>query len=86
MNNMEKEIIEVSLDDIIPNRFQPRLSFDEDALNELAKSIEENGRQSFVYTYNWTMNDGLPIMLKVTVHGSNILKEGVEYIISFEWE
>ena len=36
MNNMEKEIIEVSLDDIIPNRFQPRLSFDEDALNELA--------------------------------------------------
>ena len=25
MNNMEKEIIEVSLEDIIPNRFQPRL-------------------------------------------------------------
>ncbi len=43
MNNMEKEIIEVSLDDIIPNRFQPRLSFDEDALNELAKSIRQHG-------------------------------------------
>jgi len=42
-NNMEKEIIEVSLDDIIPNRFQPRLSFDEDALNELAKSIRQHG-------------------------------------------
>lgn len=43
MNNMEKEIIEVSLDDIIPNRFQPRLTFDEDALNELAKSIRQHG-------------------------------------------
>ena len=40
---MEKEIIEVSLDDIIPNRFQPRLSFDETALNELAKSIRQHG-------------------------------------------
>ncbi len=43
MNNMEKEIIEVPLDDIIPNRFQPRLSFDETALNELAKSIRQHG-------------------------------------------
>ena len=43
MNNMEKEIVEISLDDIIPNRFQPRLSFDEDALNELAKSIRQYG-------------------------------------------
>ena len=41
--NMEKEIIEVSLDDIIPNRFQPRLSFDEDELNGLAKSIRQHG-------------------------------------------
>ena len=43
MNNMEKEIIEVSLDDIIPNRFQPRLTFDENSLNELASSIKEHG-------------------------------------------
>ena len=43
MNNMEKEILEVSLEDIIPNRFQPRLSFDEDELNELAKSIRQHG-------------------------------------------
>ena len=43
MNNMEKEIVYVSLDDIIPNRFQPRLSFDEEALNELAKSIRQHG-------------------------------------------
>lgn len=43
MNGMDKEIIEVSLDDIIPNRFQPRLAFDEQALNELAKSIRQHG-------------------------------------------
>ena len=43
INNMEKEIMEISLDDIIPNRFQPRLTFDEDALNELAKSIRQHG-------------------------------------------
>ena len=39
----EKEIIQVSLDDIIPNRFQPRLSFDEQGLNELAESIRQHG-------------------------------------------
>ena len=43
MNGMEKEIIEVALDDIIPNRFQPRLSFDEKGLNELAESIRQHG-------------------------------------------
>lgn len=43
MNGMEKEIIEVALDDIIPNRFQPRLAFDEKGLNELAESIRQHG-------------------------------------------
>lgn len=43
MNEKEREIIEVSLDDIIPNRFQPRLSFDEQGLNELAESIRQHG-------------------------------------------
>ena len=28
---------------IIPNRFQPRLQFDELALNELSESIKEHG-------------------------------------------
>lgn len=40
---MNKEIVMVRLSDIIPNRFQPRLSFDEEALNELAASIKEHG-------------------------------------------
>lgn len=43
MDGREKEIIEVALDDIIPNRFQPRLSFDEQGLNELADSIRQHG-------------------------------------------
>ena len=43
MDNREKEIVMVALDDIIPNRFQPRLSFDEQGLNELAESIKQHG-------------------------------------------
>lgn len=41
--NMESNIIEVNIDDIIPNRFQPRLSFDEQGLKELSSSIKEHG-------------------------------------------
>ena len=40
---MESQVIQVNLDDIIPNRFQPRIAFDEKALNELAASIKEHG-------------------------------------------
>lgn len=39
----EKEIRDIALEDIIPNRFQPREIFDESALNELAQSIREHG-------------------------------------------
>ncbi len=41
--NLESEVLQVNIDDIIPNRFQPRLNFDEKALNELAASIKEHG-------------------------------------------
>ena len=40
---MNKEVVMVRLSDIIPNRFQPRLTLDEEALNELANSIKEHG-------------------------------------------
>jgi ParB family chromosome partitioning protein len=43
INSMDKEIMEISLDEILPNRFQPRLSFDQNALNELATSIKQHG-------------------------------------------
>lgn len=41
--NLEKEIFEISLNDIMPNRFQPREIFDNDALDELSQSIREHG-------------------------------------------
>lgn len=41
--NSDKQIQNINVDLIIPNRFQPRLTFDENALNELAKSIKEHG-------------------------------------------
>lgn len=40
---MNEEIMYINLDDIIPNRFQPRETFDEVALNELAQSIKTHG-------------------------------------------
>lgn len=40
---MESQIRLISIDDIIPNRFQPRLQFDENGLAELAASIQEHG-------------------------------------------
>ena len=44
MNEAEKdEVVLLYLDDIIPNRFQPREVFDERALKELAVSIKEHG-------------------------------------------
>lgn len=40
---MENTILNINIDLIMPNRFQPRLVFDEKALNELADSIKEHG-------------------------------------------
>ena len=39
----KKEVVQLNLNDIIPNRFQPREVFDEKALKELAVSIKEHG-------------------------------------------
>lgn len=45
MNNiqLENKILQVPIEDIIPNRFQPRLSFDDASLADLASSIKEHG-------------------------------------------
>ena len=43
MNDGKDEVVQLYLDDIIPNRFQPREVFDEKALKELAVSIKEHG-------------------------------------------
>ena len=41
--NLEQTVLQVHIEDIIPNRFQPRLNFDEQGLQELAASIREHG-------------------------------------------
>ncbi len=41
--DQKDEVVQLYLDDIIPNRFQPREVFDEKALKELAVSIKEHG-------------------------------------------
>ena len=41
--NREKEILYINISDIIPNRFQPRLNFDQDSLKDLADSIKQHG-------------------------------------------
>ena len=38
-----EEIVELNVDELRPNPYQPRTVFDEDALKELAESIKENG-------------------------------------------
>lgn len=41
--NLEKEVFDIAITDILPNRFQPREIFDEASINELAQSIKEHG-------------------------------------------
>ena len=39
----ERKVVELNLSDVLPNRFQPRIKFDENAINELALSIQKYG-------------------------------------------
>ena len=41
--NKRDSVVELKINDISPNNGQPRKTFNDDALNELASSIEENG-------------------------------------------
>lgn len=41
--NMEKEVLILNIEDVLPNRFQPRIKFKEENINELAESIKEHG-------------------------------------------
>ena len=42
-NSTNEEIVELYLDDLRPNPYQPRKVFDDEALNELSESIKEHG-------------------------------------------
>ena len=39
MNEMRNRVIDLDINDVLPNRFQPRVKFNEDAIIELAESI-----------------------------------------------
>ena len=41
--NMNKEIMNIKVESIFPNTYQPRKFFNEEALNELSQSIIEHG-------------------------------------------
>ena len=41
--NRNKEIVNIRIDNIFPNAYQPRKFFNEDALAELSQSIKEHG-------------------------------------------
>ena len=43
MQNNQKAVVELDIDDVLPNRFQPRIKFDENSINELALSIKKYG-------------------------------------------
>ena len=60
-----EEIIELSVDEIRPNPYQPRTVFDENALNELASSIKENG----VFQ---------PIIIKKSIKGYEVIAPIIE--------
>lgn len=47
----EFEIVELAVEQIQPNPYQPRKNFDEDSLKELAKSLEEDGQIQPIVVY-----------------------------------
>ncbi len=43
MDETRAKVVDLDLNDILPNRFQPRIKFNEDAIIELSESIKEHG-------------------------------------------
>ena len=43
MNEMRNRVVDLDINDVLPNRFQPRVKFNEDAIIELSESIREHG-------------------------------------------
>jgi len=41
--NLEQSVLQIPIEEILPNRFQPRLTFDDRGLEELASSIKQHG-------------------------------------------
>ncbi len=43
IEELSQSIVEISIDEIIPSKYQPRLKFDQNSLESLAESIKKNG-------------------------------------------
>jgi ParB family chromosome partitioning protein len=43
IDQLSQAVIEVSIDEIVPSKYQPRMKFDKDSLESLAESIKRNG-------------------------------------------
>lgn len=43
IEQLSQSVVDVPIDEIIPSKYQPRLKFDKDRLQSLAKSIKKNG-------------------------------------------
>lgn len=43
MESSKKSVVDLNIQDVLPNRFQPRIKFNEEAIIELSKSIKEHG-------------------------------------------
>lgn len=43
MEASRKKVVDLNIEDVLPNRFQPRIKFNEEAIVELSKSIKEHG-------------------------------------------
>ena len=43
METSGKKVVELNIENVLPNRFQPRIKFNEEAIDELSKSIKEHG-------------------------------------------
>ena len=54
------EVVFVNIDDLRPNPYQPRVKFDDEALDELASSIKEHG----IFQ---------PILVKKSIKGYDII-------------
>jgi ParB family chromosome partitioning protein len=69
---MSEEMVEIDIDLIEPNSFQPRTNFNEEKLEELAQSIRSNGmiqpflvRESVTRNINWSPERGAGVLHSV---------------------
>ena len=51
-DNTKNKVVEVKIDQIIPNRYQPRKVFDQDGIRELAQTMTNTGCYNQLFYVN----------------------------------